>query len=165
MDDIESVEVLKNGTAIYGAKAANGVILINTKRNKSMATRIDFNASVGVELLPKTMDVMNASEYRAYASQMLQSTATKLNEFKFLNTDPNYYYYNMYHNDTDWKDISYKEALTQNYSLHIQGGDDVANYNLSVGIRPASDDGRGKDHPCPQLLLSDSCLQGRAFHV
>ena len=133
MDDIESVEVLKNGTAIYGAKAANGVILINTKRNKSMATRIDFNASVGVELLPKTMDVMNASEYRAYASQMLQSTATKLNEFKFLNTDPNYYYYNMYHNDTDWKDISYKEALTQNYSLHIQGGDDVANYNLSVG--------------------------------
>ena len=138
MDDIESVEVLKNGTAIYGAKAANGVILINTKRNKSMATRIDFNASVGVELLPKTMDVMNASEYRAYASQMLQSTATKLNEFKFLNTDPNYYYYNMYHNDTDWKDISYKEALTQNYSLHIQGGDDVANYNLSVGYTDAA---------------------------
>ena len=137
MDDVESIEVLKNGTAVYGAKAANGVILINTKRNTSMATRIDFKASVGVELLPKTMDVMNADEYRSYASQMLGSTNTKLTEFKFLNTDPNYYYYNMYHNNTDWKDQVYDEALTQNYSLHIQGGDDVANYNLSVGYMNA----------------------------
>ena len=145
MDDVENIEVLKNGTAIYGAKAANGVILINTKRNKSMATRIDFNASVGLELIPKTIDVMNASEYRAYASQMLQTTGTKLNEFKFLNTDPSYYYYNMYHNDTDWKDVSYKEALSQNYSLHIQGGDDVANYNLSVGYANANSTLRDND--------------------
>ena len=133
MDDVQSIEVLKNGTAIYGAKAANGVVLIKTKRNTSMATRIDFKASVGVELTPKTMDVMNAEEYRSYASQLLGSTTTKLTEFKFLNTDPTYYYYNMYHNNTDWKDEVYREAWTQNYSLHIQGGDDVANYNLSVG--------------------------------
>ncbi len=133
MDDVESIEVLKNGTAIYGAKAANGVIIVKTKRNTSMATRIDFKASVGVEFRPKTIDVMNAEEYRSYASQMLGSTNTKLTEFKFLNTDPSYYYYNMYHNNTDWKDQVYREALTQNYSLHIQGGDDVANYNLSVG--------------------------------
>ena len=39
----------------------------------------------------------------------------------------------MYHNNTDWSDEIYREAITQNYSLHIQGGDDVANYNLSVG--------------------------------
>ena len=145
MDDVENIEVLKNGTAIYGAKAANGVILINTKRNKSMATRIDFNASVGLELIPRTIDVMKANEYRAYASQMLQTTGTKLNEFKFLNTDPSYYYYNMYHNDTDWKDVSYKEALSQNYSLHIQGGDDVANYNLSVGYANANSTLRDND--------------------
>ncbi len=133
LDDIESVEVLKNGTAIYGAKAANGVILIKTKRNTSMATRIDFKASLGVEFKPSTMDVMDAEEYRAYTSQLLGSTNTKLNEFKFLNTDPKYYYYNMYHNNTEWKDEVYRTALTHNYSLHIQGGDDVANYNLSVG--------------------------------
>ena len=145
MDDVENIEVLKNGTAIYGAKAANGVILINTKRNKSMATRIDFNASVGLELIPRSIDVMKAGEYRAYASQMLQTTGTKLNEFKFLNTDPSYYYYNMYHNDTDWKDVSYKEALSQNYSLHIQGGDDVANYNLSVGYANANSTLRDND--------------------
>lgn len=137
MDDIESVEVLKNGTAIYGAKAANGVILINTKRNKSMATRIDVNLSAGVELVPKFMDMMNASQYRAYTSELLGSTGTKLTDFKFLNDDPNYYYYNMYHNNTDWVDEVYKEAITQNYGIHIQGGDDVANYNLSVGYTNA----------------------------
>jgi TonB-dependent SusC/RagA subfamily outer membrane receptor len=138
MDDIETIEVLKNGAAIYGAKAANGVILINTKRNKSMATRIDLNMQFGFEMLPNTMDVMNADQYRAYSSQLLKSTGSKLSEFKFLNTDPNYYYYNMYHNNTDWKDEVYKEAFTQNYSLHIQGGDDVANYNLSVGYMDAN---------------------------
>ena len=133
MDDVESIEVLKNGTAIYGAKAANGVILIKTKRNKSMATRIDLNASFGMEFLPRTMDVMDAEEYRNYASELLANTGSKLTEFKFLSTDPTYYYYNMYHNNTDWKDEVYDEALSQNYSIHIQGGDDVANYNLSVG--------------------------------
>jgi len=138
MDDIESIQVLKNGTAIYGSKAANGVILINTKRNKSMATRIDFNAQFGVEFVPNTMDVMNADEYRSYSSQLLATTNTKLNEFKFLSTDPSYYYYNMYHNNTDWNDEVYKTAVTQNYSIHIQGGDDVANYNLSVGYTDAA---------------------------
>lgn len=133
LEDIESVKVLKNGTAIYGAKAANGVIVINTKRCHSMATRIDVNLSTGIELKPKTLDVMNADEYRNYAAGMLGSTDTKLQEFKFLNTNPGYYYYNKYHNNTNWKDEVYREAWTQNYGIAIQGGDDVAQYNLSVG--------------------------------
>lgn len=137
VDDIEEVKVLKNGTAIYGAKAANGVISIKTKRCTSMATRIDVNLSAGVELTPSTIDLMDASEYRSYASQMLKTSGTKLTEFKFLNTDPNYYYYNMYHNSTDWNDVVTREAFTQNYGIAIQGGDDIAQYNLSVGFTDA----------------------------
>lgn len=137
VNDIESVEVLKNGTAIYGAKAANGVIVIKTKRCHSMATRIDLNLSAGVELTPKNMELMNAGEYRSYASQMLGTTDTKLTEFKFLSTDPNYYYYNMYHNDTDWNKEINREAFVQNYGIGIQGGDDIAQYNLSVGFNNA----------------------------
>lgn len=137
MDDIEDVKVLKNGAAIYGAKAANGVIMITTKRNSSFATRIDLNINGSYELIPSTPDVMNADQYRSYASGLLKNTGTKLDDFKFLKTDPNYYYYNMYHNDTDWKDVAYREAFAQNYSLHINGGDDVANYNLSVGFMNA----------------------------
>lgn len=137
VDDIEEVVVLKNGTAIYGAKAANGVISIKTKRCTSMATRIDVNLSAGVELTPSTIDLMDASEYRSYASQMLKTSGTKLTDFKFLNTDPNYYYYNMYHNNTDWNDVVTREAFTQNYGIAIQGGDDIAQYNLSVGFTDA----------------------------
>ncbi|MBR1668629.1 MAG: SusC/RagA family TonB-linked outer membrane protein [Bacteroidaceae bacterium] len=138
VDDIESVEVLKNGTALYGAKAANGVLVIKTKRCHSMATRIDVNISAGVELTPKTLDLMDASEYRTYASNLLKTADTKLTEFKFLSTDPNYYYYNMYHNNTDWNDEVTREAFTQNYGIAIQGGDDIAQYNLSVGYTDAN---------------------------
>lgn len=133
VDDIEDVKVLKNGTAIYGAKAANGVILINTKRNKSMATNIDVNISAGIETTPTLPDMMGANEYRKYVSQLLGTTNTKLLQFKFLNNDPNYYYYDMYHNNTDWTDVVYDEAWTQNYGIHVSGGDDVASYNVSVG--------------------------------
>ena len=137
VDDIESVEVLKNGTAFYGAKAANGVIRIKTKRCHSMATRIDVNINAGLELRPTNFDLMNAGQYRSYASNLLQTTNTTLTEFKFLHSEPDYYYYNVYHNNTDWnKEIS-RTAFTQNYGISIQGGDDIAQYNLSVGYGDA----------------------------
>jgi len=131
--DIESVEVLRNGTALYGAKGANGVVLINTRRNHSMATRITASISGGVTLEPKTFDVMNASQYKSYASDLLQTTNTTLKDFKFLNPSPSNYYLPQYSNDTDWKDYVYRTALTQNYSINVEGGDDVADYNLSLG--------------------------------
>lgn len=133
VEDIEKVSVLKNGTAIYGAKAANGVVIIDTKRNKSMATRIDVSIGGSYELLPKTPKVMNAEDYRIYASELIGTTGSISNSYKFLQADPKYYYYNMYHNSTDWNKEVYHEAFTQNYSINVQGGDDVANYNLSVG--------------------------------
>ena len=131
--DIESVEVLRNGTALYGAKGANGVILINTRRNHSMATRITASISAGVTLEPRYLDMMNASQYRSYASDLLQTTNTTIKDFKFLNESPTYYYYPQYHNNTDWKDYAYRTAFTQNYSINVEGGDDVADYNLSLG--------------------------------
>ena len=137
VDDIESVNVLKNGTAIYGAKAANGVIEIKTKRCHSMATRIDVNINTGFEVAPKTYELMNAGQYRSYASNLLQTTNTTLTEFKFLHSEPDYYYYNVYHNNTDWNKEVHRTAWTQNYGISIQGGDDIAQYNLSVGYGDA----------------------------
>ncbi|MBR1788038.1 MAG: SusC/RagA family TonB-linked outer membrane protein [Bacteroidaceae bacterium] len=132
-NDVESVEVLSNGTALYGAKGANGVILIKTKRNTSQATRIEASVNMGVELLPKMYDVMNGSQYKTYASGLLESTGTKANSFRFLKADPTYYWYNKYNNNTDWADHLYSEAMTQNYALSVQGGGDIAGYMLSVG--------------------------------
>jgi TonB-linked SusC/RagA family outer membrane protein len=131
--DVEKVEVMRNGTALYGAKGANGVILIKTRRSNSMATRISATASMGVTMLPKSIDMMNAEQYRGYASELLQGTGTELKEFKFLNEDPTNYYYKQYHNNTDWAKDLYRTAFTQNYGVNISGGDEVAQYNLSVG--------------------------------
>ena len=137
-EDIGKVTVLKNATALYGAKGAAGVILIETKRGHSMATRIDANIGVGVTLVPRTPDVMNAAQYRVYASEMLGSYPdinlyTDPQTFKFLVDDPSKYYYAKFHNDTDWKDEVYENALNQNYNINVQGGDDVGMYNLSLG--------------------------------
>jgi len=131
--DIEKVTVLRNGTALYGSKGANGIILVQTRRNKSMATRITATVSAGVTLEPKYVSVMDAGQYRSYASELLKTTNTTIRKFSFLNEDPTYYYYDQYHQQTDWKDYVYRTAFTQNYGINVEGGDDVASYNLSVG--------------------------------
>lgn len=136
--DIEKISVLKNGTAIYGAKGANGVIVIETRRGHSIATRIDANIGVGVNLVPKLPKMMDANQYMSYATEMLGtypeiSKIMENNNLNFLNNDKNNYYYNAYHNNTDWSKEVYEEALSQNYSINVQGGDDVGMYNLSLG--------------------------------
>ncbi len=136
--DIEDVTVMRNGTALYGARGANGVIIIKTQRAKSMATRITASLSGGVSMNPKFYDMMDAEQYRGYASEMLKTTETKINSFKFLNPDPSYYYYKQYHNNTDWKEGVYRNGSTQNYGVKVEGGDDVAQYNLSVGYTAAN---------------------------
>ena len=133
LEDVENITVLKNGTALYGAKGANGVILINTKRNKSMATRIDVNIGAGFQLMPRLPKMMGAEDYRLYATELLSNQVPDVGRLEFVNTDPTYYYYPQYHNQTDWTDEVYRTAWTQNYGINVQGGDDVASYNLSVG--------------------------------
>ena len=138
INDIDDVRVLKNATALYGARAANGVILITTKRGKSMATRITANIYGGVTLTPNFPDMMNAEQFRTYANEMVGTlTNTKMSNLPFLQTDPNYMYYNMYHNETDWSDYVYREAITQNYKVNVEGGDEIAMYNFSLGYTNA----------------------------
>ncbi len=138
VSDIEKITVLKNATALYGTKGSNGVILIDTKRSTSMATRIEANVMAGIELMPSRPSMMNADQYRLYASELIGSTGTELTNFRFLTEDKNDYYYNMYHNDTNWDDYVYREALSQNYNISVQGGDEVADYNLSLGYTNAA---------------------------
>ena len=149
-EDIASVKVLKNATALYGARGGNGVILITTKRGKSMATRIDANISAGVSLVPQLPTMMNASQYRNYATEILGTVPENVNRdtpisFRFLNDDPNNYYYHTYHNDTDWTDYVYDTAMTQNYNINVQGGDDIGMYNLSVGYVKAESTAKNND--------------------
>lgn len=146
--DIEKVTVLKNATSLYGARGANGVILIDTKRGHSMATRVDANVSVGLSLVPRLPKMMDATQYRMYASELLgtfEDMKVNTPNLEFMNDDPSSYYYHTYHNNTDWTDYVYSEALTQNYSINVQGGDNVGMYNLSVGYVDGKSSAKGND--------------------
>ena len=145
VNDIESVEVMKNGTAIYGAKGANGVLLIKTKRNKSMTTKIDVTIGGKFTSIPRTPTMMEADDFRTYVSELLSAKVLDISNMKFMVSDPNYYYYPQYHNQTDWKKEVYRNAFAQTYGINVQGGDDVASYNLSVGYTDAKSTLKGND--------------------
>ncbi len=137
-DDIASVKILKNGTAIYGAQGGNGVVLITTKRGRSMAPRIEANIGIGFTKAPKLPNMMNSEEYRLYASELLGTYPNIQNysdmKFHFLDHENKSLYYNRYfRQNTDWKNEVYETAMTQNYAINVQGGDEIGMYNLSLG--------------------------------
>ena len=135
-DDIESIQVLKNGSALYGAKAANGVILVNTKRSHNMATEISFNAWAGIKSPFKTLPMMGAADYRRYATDIMggmKDINQLMDKLHFMNDDPSNAYYASTHNDTNWSNEINKSAFTQNYSIGVRGGDDIALYSFSLG--------------------------------
>ncbi len=141
-NDVEDVKVITNGTSLYGAKGSNGVIEITTRRNKTMATRIEASANVGVELIPSTYGMMDASQFKNYAAAMIGTMGTRTKNFRFLqpymkNGKANANF-NKYQSDTDWDDEVYRNAVTQRYALSVSGGGDVANYMLSVGYTRAN---------------------------
>lgn len=147
VNDIREVKLLKNGAAIYGARAANGVLIINTKRGESMATKITANIYANVALAPKTQDLLGTDDYRLYANDLIGTMDVNANRnIPFLREDKDFIYYNKFHNNTDWSDLVYREALTQNYKVNVEGGDDIAMYNFSFGY-----------------TLSDSPLKGNNF--
>lgn len=107
--DIESFDILKDAsaTAIYGARGANGVILITTKRGKGKGS-VDYNYSLGVSNITKKYDLLTADEYVAAGGQ---------------NTGF----------DTDWQDELFRTGLTNQHNLSFGGGDNNTNYRFSVG--------------------------------
>ena len=140
VNDIEKITVLNNATAIYGAKGANGVILIDTKRGHSMATRIDAQAYASYTMTPRLPQMMGESQFRVYANELLGGVELPNGgddgyKVPFLSDDKSYFYYPMYNeNYTDWSDYVYQNAWAQNYRVNVQGGDDAAMYNFSLGF-------------------------------
>ena len=138
INDIEKVEILKNASSIYGSKGAAGAIIITTKRGESVSTKIDLNMNWAFDFKPKQMRMMDATQFRSYASEMLKYSNgnSQANTFDgFLNDEADLsknISYNTYHNNHDWSDDVYQTALRQYYGLNVEGGDDVAKYALSA---------------------------------
>jgi len=135
--DIDNITVIKDATSLYGAKGANGVILITTSRARQEATRIDASLYGGVNLTPQQLPVMNAADYRIYLSEMLQSKGLSdkdMQALPYMNDDrsnPNYY---RNHYNTNWQDKVMQNSFVQNGHLKITGGDNIAKYALSIGF-------------------------------
>ena len=148
-ENVESIQVIKNATALYGAKGANGVIVINTKRGKSMATKIGVRIYGGVELTPKKLDVMNGDQYSLYLNDLVSTIKnmdrSSLTSFNFLDKSPSNYYRNVFNNNTDWQKDMYRNAMTQNYKINVEGGDDIGMYALSLGYAKSESTGEGTD--------------------
>jgi TonB-linked SusC/RagA family outer membrane protein len=136
VNDIENVTVIKDATGIYGAKAANGVMIINTTRAKKQATSIDFNMYGGYNQEPEGYPVLGATDYKLYLNEMLLSqglSGTQIANLPYMVNDPSQSGYYRFNNNTDWQKEVFTDSYTSNFNLKIQGGDDVALYALTVG--------------------------------
>lgn len=152
--DIAKVTVLKNGSAAYGAKGANGVILIDTRRAHDAATQIEAYAMLGVRTPARKMPVMNASQYRTYISDVLKGrydNSSVVGNLNFLNDDPSSPTYATTHNDTDWQGLINHTGMLMNYGINVRGGDDRALYAFSLGY--ARSDGSVKETSFDRLNI------------
>lgn len=135
--DVESLQVLKDAsaTAIYGARGANGVILITTKKGSSDKINVSFSANTGTSVLSKKFDVMNAAEYtnfmeNAYTAY-LQKYPDETNTFRNIYSDSARQANDNYDTDTDWQDLITRVGKTNNYNLSISGGSENSSYYVS----------------------------------
>ena len=146
-NDVESIQILKDASsaAIYGAQAANGVIIITTKRAKKGEVRVDFDGSLTAQTFTTNYDLLNAQQWgdvywQAYKySNGVHPTSLVYGdgEKAVLNTTTPYFTnpttgetYTAA--NTDWLDTMYKTALMQNYSLTLSKGTDNGSSSLSV---------------------------------
>ena len=126
--DILSMEILKdaNATAIYGSQAANGVVIITTKRGKSGDAKFNYEFSTGIQEQVKRVDVMNLQEFASYSNQFAAETSGRDPRAEFQ--DPS-----ILGNGTNWQDATYRVASMQNHQLSATGGTDKISYYVSGG--------------------------------
>lgn len=125
--DIESVEILKDAAsaAIYGSQAANGIVLITTKKGSSRKTEVSFDGYYGASYLPRKVDLLNAKEYAIIMNEAAINSG-KAPYFTQQQIDS-------LGEGTDWIDeMIYDGAKTQNYNIGITGGNDVSNFSISL---------------------------------
>ena len=146
-DDIESIDVLRDAsaTAIYGSKAANGVIIITTKSGKNERTNVSYNGYVAFDNIAKTLDVATADDIRNYVS------ANGID-----------YAYDK-GGSTDWQDEVLRTGVSHNHNVSINGGNNKTKYMASVNYmnRQGVVEGTHMDRVNVRSLMSTKVLKER----
>jgi TonB-linked SusC/RagA family outer membrane protein len=137
-NDIESISVLKDASAgaIYGVRAANGVILITTKKGKKGTPTVNYSQRMAVQNVTKKLDVLNTGQYADFMNALYASDPTSSGSRDGLNYvfDPNDPGYLGNSPTYDWQTaVQQKNALIQDYNVNVSGGTDKGDYFLSFG--------------------------------
>jgi TonB-linked SusC/RagA family outer membrane protein len=134
-NDIESIDVLKDGAAaaIYGVRAANGVVVITTKRGKVGQAQVGLSMYYGKQYLRKKLDLLNSQQFAQQYNETIanynaqQTSAGSILPIPFADpTNPGPY-------NTDWQDEVYRPAAIQNYQLNVSGGTEKTRYYVAGG--------------------------------
>lgn len=124
-EDIESIDVLRDAsaTAIYGSKAANGVIIITTKKGKKDGrTSVSYSGYMAWDRTLKTLDMMTADELLSYAKT---NNITQLNDYYNVDNPAN----------TNWQDEVLRTGFSHNHNVSINGGNEKTNYSASLNFQ------------------------------
>ena len=142
-NDIASIEVLKDAaaTAIYGSRAANGVVLITTKSGKSGAPKITYNTYAGVQTLRNKVEMMSGSEFEQYVTNYYNNSNSVFtpSEIAAVTGDLNQFG----GANIDWHDEIYRQAIQQSHDLTVSGGTEKTKYFMSASY--LSQDGIAKN--------------------
>ncbi|MCF8345806.1 MAG: SusC/RagA family TonB-linked outer membrane protein [Bacteroidales bacterium] len=138
--DISSIYILRDPvvTSLYGTRASNGVILIETLEASATQTTINVSFKTGFSLTPsRLIPQLNSEQYKVLANEVLMSSPNNLETFRddypglYAEPDDDEYY--RYMHNTNWQDLIFSNALMTNAYMSIKGGSEIATYGLSVG--------------------------------
>ena len=126
--DIESMDILKDAaaTAIYGSRAANGVVVITTKRGKKGKAKVTYDGWVGWTTPTRMWDMLNAQQYMDIKNEGLSNVGAAARYLPTNGPDGKMI-------DTDWSDVIYRTGFSHSHNLSIGGGSDNTNYYFSIG--------------------------------
>lgn len=127
-NDIESIDILKDASAqaIYGSQAANGVILITTKKGKPGEGKINYDVYYGKQYVQKKLDIMNLRDYAKYQNSIVGELGIQPTQ-EFVNPD-------ILGDGTDWQDAIFRDGTVSSHQLSFSGGKDNLNYYFSANV-------------------------------
>jgi TonB-linked SusC/RagA family outer membrane protein len=123
-NNIESIEILKDvsSAAIYGTRAANGVVIITTKKGKSGDVKVEFDSYLSFNTIRKQYNLLDAQGYKSVHKQMFENAGTPLPAFVSATNAA----------DTDWLNQILSDAVQTNHSIRVSGASDNVNYSLAA---------------------------------
>ncbi len=131
--DIESIEILKDASAaaIYGSRAAAGVVLVTTKRGQKGKTRVNYDGWTSWATPARLPELLNAQQYVELKNEAIRNA----NQLAGTNTPPQFFLDTINGKivDTDWYDFVYRTGVSFNHALNFSGGNDNTSYFLSLG--------------------------------